>query len=220
MSLVLQCLLCPRPRRGVPGLQGTATHQGELPWSAEHPGCLLGSLLCLLLLSCPKQQELAQRSGSLRIRSRGNQEAINLFRRWQLNCEIHPCSEAERKTVRGKAEPFSATARCCPSRWMLLAVQAAPLGREEHSLLPVHRGTCAPESGTHRGALLTAPASTQDYTSESMWAPPHNGLDKFVGHRPHVPAEQGSCAGHSTSIAAHLTRYTRSALGNIWMGDT
>lgn len=57
-----------------------------------------GSLLCLLLLSCPKQQELAQCSGSLRIRSRGNQEAINLFRRWQHNCEIQPCSEAKRQS--------------------------------------------------------------------------------------------------------------------------
>lgn len=46
----------------------------------------------------------------------------------------------------------------------------------QHSLaeLPVccgscgHTGTCAPESSTHRGAVLTAPANTQDYTSESV----------------------------------------------------
>lgn len=74
---------------------GTATHPGVLPLSAEHPGCLLASGQPAL----PTVAFLPKAAGASSVlRSRGNQEAINLFRRWQHNCEIQPCSEAERQS--------------------------------------------------------------------------------------------------------------------------
>lgn len=126
-------------------------------------GCSHGVLS--ILDSCWPRGQPAQHSGSLRIRSRGNQEEINLFSRWQLNCEMHPCSQAERKTVRGKGEPFCGLLLCILLG--ALAVQAAPLGREASTALqsclcavatqePVHQraaptvGQCSQHLPTHR----------------------------------------------------------------------
>lgn len=109
--------------------------------------------------------------------------------------------------MRGKAEPFCATAQC----WMLLAVQVAPLGREAHTALHSprcccalwdmwpHRNLCPREQHTPWGSAHT----TRDCTSESMEVPLQNVLDKTVGHRQHALPEQDSFAEHHHCSTSH-----------------
>lgn len=161
-------LLCPWAPSVCAGAR--ASHQGCAPKACRAswlPAGLGGSPLPRLLISHQLQQEPAQCSGSLRNRSRGNQDEINLSKGRQLNVKFNPrasllsvgimlMTTAQRKTGQGEGKALP----CCSTfLYTLLACsRASPNLSCPHwcSSAPV-QGMCCCVSRLRRGEQLHVP---------------------------------------------------------------